>query len=140
MRQEQRVVVLTILGNVDGLQVLLEPLSVLFAPDVDVGGLVLVKQVVQLVVGRLHGVHLLLLVVLDRRMVVAVRWVVHHYVLVANVGRALLVALVVAECHRHLVHVQGPVQVVQRVLLKVLVRYWVHVYVHFHCWVTAIVH
>ena len=50
-------------------------------------------------VGRLHSVHLLLLVVLNRRMVVTVRWVVHHYVFVTDVGRALLVALVVAECH-----------------------------------------
>lgn len=49
--------------------------------------------------GRLHGVHLLLLMVLNRRMVVSMRWVMHHYVLVSDVGRALLVALVVAECH-----------------------------------------
>ena len=78
---------------------MLKALCVLFTPDVDVGGLVLIKQVVQLVMGRLHGVHLLLLVVLDRRMVVTMRWVMHHYVLVPDVGRALLVALIVAECH-----------------------------------------
>ena len=78
---------------------MLKALSVLFSSNVDVGSLVLIKQVVQLVVGRLHGVHLLLLVVLNRRMVVTVRWVVHHYVFVTDVGRALLVALVVAECH-----------------------------------------
>ncbi len=40
--------------------------------------------------------------------------------LVADVGRGLLVALVVAERHRHLVHVHRPVQLLQRVLVGLL--------------------
>ena len=114
-------------------------MCVLFAPNINVRGLILVKEVVKLVVGGLHSVHLLLLMVLDRCVIVAMRRVMHHYVLVTNVWRRLLVALVVAECHGHLVHVQRPVKVVQRVLLNVLVRLlWAHIYVHFHCWVTTI--
>ena len=48
--------------------------------------------------------------------------VVHaHVLVVANVRRGLLVALVVAESHRHLVHVERSVQVVEAVLLEVVV-------------------
>jgi len=49
--------------------------------------------------GRLHCVHLLLLVVLDCCVIVPMRRMVHHYVFVPDVGRRLLVALVVAEGH-----------------------------------------
>ena len=76
---------------------MLKPLCVLFAPNINVRGLILVKEVVKLVVGGLHSVHLLLLMVLDRCVIVAMRRVMHHYVLVTNVWRRLLVALVVAD-------------------------------------------
>lgn len=80
----------------------------------------------------------LILVMLDCRMVVPMRWVMHHHVLVPNVRWRLLVALVIAEGHRHLMHVQGTVQMVQRVLLKVVVRLRAHIDVHFNTWVTAV--
>lgn len=144
VRQEERIVELTIGVDIKCLQVLsLEEavgttsLASLRA-DVEVGSLVLVKQVVELVVGALHGVQLLL--VLDRSMVVPMRRVVHHHVLVPDVGGALLVTLVVAEGHRHLVHVETPVQVVQGVLLKVVPIVWTHVYVHLHLRVARVPH
>jgi len=74
--------------------------------DVDVRGLVLVEEVVELVVSALHRVQLLLAVgsgSLDQ----AVCLVVHPHVLVVpDVRWGLLVALVVAESHGHLVHVE----------------------------------
>jgi hypothetical protein len=65
---------------------------------------------------------------------------VHHHVLVADVGRTLLVTLVVAEGHRHLMHVETPVQVVQRVLLKVVAIVWPNVYIHLHLGIAGVVH
>lgn len=35
-----------------------------------------------------------------------------HILVVTDVWRRLLVALVVAESHRHLMHIQGPIEVV----------------------------
>lgn len=67
--------------------------------DVDVRGLVLVKQIVKLVVSRLHSIQLLLVVLHVSVIVTMGRVVLHYNVFVADVGRALLVTLVVAECH-----------------------------------------
>ena len=71
----------------------------ILASDVDVRGLVLVKQIVKLVVSRLHSIQLLLVVLHVSVIVTMGRVVLHYNVLVADVGRALLIALVVAECH-----------------------------------------
>lgn len=118
--------------------------------DVDVRGLVLVEEVVELVVGALHRVQLLL-AVSRCCLVQAVRLVMHAGVLIVpDVWRRLLVALVVAEGHGHLVHVEGPVQVVEAILLEVVIQEgtgpsstWpacaIDVQVHFHVGVTAVV-
>ena len=71
----------------------------ILASDVDVRGLVLVKQIVKIVVSRLHSIQLLLVVLHVCVIVTMGRVVLHYNVFVADVGRALLVTLVVAECH-----------------------------------------
>jgi hypothetical protein len=112
--KQQRVIELTtIVSHVDGLQVLRLKQGVWAAlfrgaslgAQVQVWSLVFVKQSVQLVVGALHRVYLLL-VVLDRCVIITVWGVVHHDVFVPDVWGALLVALIVAECHGHLMHVK----------------------------------
>ena len=73
---------------------------------IKVTSFIFLKQVVQLVMSTLHCVQLILMMILYRRMVVAMCWMMHHYIiLVSYIWWTLLVALVIAEGHRHLVHV-----------------------------------
>ena len=65
-----------------------------------------------------------------------------------------MIALIVAECHRHLMHIQGSVQVVQAVLLHVVVEIScssVHlvtigsvtsqsdIQIHFNVWISTVI-
>jgi hypothetical protein len=79
---------------------------------------------------------ILLLLGLNSIMVVSVLSLMHHNAFISNVWWGLLVALVVAESHTHLMHVQRLVQVVLRILLKVLVI--IHCNVHFDFRVAAV--
>jgi hypothetical protein len=89
MREEQRVIILRVLTDIERLHAALELFllgTTVAGLHIEVTGLILVEQLAQLLV-----------VVPMRR---------HHNVFLSNVRRRMLVRLVVAERHRHLVHVK----------------------------------
>lgn len=74
----------------------------------------------------------------------------HHILVISNIWWRLLVTLIVAESHGHLVHIQGPVQMVQTILLKIMVQKLIistttlasvpfDVQIHFHIGVPTVV-
>jgi len=67
----------------------------------------------------------------------------HHVFVVTNVWWRLLVTLVITKSHRHLVHIQRPIQVIQTILLEIRINQSsvssFDIQIHFHVWISAVI-